>query len=170
MRRIDLERAGPGRRRAARQSGFTLIELAVVLALLAVTTVGALRLRPGAAVRAAESARALLLWGRLEAMWSGHSVAVTPDPVYGLAARGGSGGSPADACAARVLRRLPLHRFGRVSVVQALRIGVVWLPGGGARACDGGGVISGRMVLEGGSRRVDVVVSSLGRVRLEVER
>jgi hypothetical protein len=43
----------------------------------------------------------------------------------------------------------------------------VWLPYGGARSCDGGGVISGRLILTDGIGHVDVIVSSLGRVRVE---
>lgn len=163
-----------GHRRAlrpgTRASGFTLLELVVVLAVAAIATAGLLGLRPGAAVRAAEAARSFLLWGRLEAMWTGRAVAVTPDAVSGLVARAATDGASVDACTAPVVRHLPLRRLGRVEVVEELRVGIVWMARGGARSCDGGGVISGRMVFGDRSRRVDVVVSSLGRVRVEVER
>ena len=149
--------------------GFTLLEVIVALALTAVATAGVLGCRPPAAARAAEEARAFLLWARLEAMWSGRAVAVVPAAAPGLEARGGSGAAAVEACAAPVLRGLLLRRYGRVSVVQDFRDGIVWLPGGGARTCDGGGVISGRMVVADGSRTAHVVVSSLGRVRVEVE-
>jgi len=126
--------------------------------------------RPGGAVRAADGARAFLLWARLEAMWSGDAVAVVPSDASALLARRGTVSDAATACQGPVVRRFELARYGRARVDQPLRAGIVWLPGGGARSCGGGGVISGRMVVVDGPRRASVIVSSLGRVRVEVAR
>ena len=122
--------------------------------------------RPGGAVRAA-GAPALPLWARLEALWSGEAVAVVPARSPAL--------RPAPGRRAVRVRgpgteRFDLARYARARVVQPLRAGIVWLPYGGARSCGGGGVISGRMLLADGRRRASVVVSSLGRVRVEVAR
>lgn len=131
---------------------------------------GFVLVRPGGAVRAAQGARAFLLWARLEAMWTGDAVAVVPSGTPPLLARRGDAADVAAACAGREVKRFELARYGRARVIQALRDGIVWLPGGGARSCGGSGVISGRMVLADAGRRVSVIVSSLGRVRVEVAR
>lgn len=150
--------------------GFTLLEVVVAVALAACAVAGAAALRPGAAFQAADAVRAFLLWGHLEAMWRGEPVAITPLVAGGIVARAGRAGDPVAACQAPVLRALRMRRFGRVTIESRLRDGMVWLPSGGARSCDGGGVISGRVVLRDGRRSVDVIVSSLGRMRVEAER
>jgi len=156
-----LSRARRGR------TGFTLLEIVVALTVVGVLVgCGVLLVRPGGALRAAQGARAFLLWARLEALWSGEAVAVVPAEAPALSARAGA--DAASACAGPERKRFELARFGRARVVQPLRAGIVWLPYGGARSCDGGGVISGRMILAGGGRRAGVIVSSLGRVRVEV--
>lgn len=148
--------------------GFTLVEVVVVLAVVGVVVTGGVRLlRPNAALRAADAARAFLLWGRLEAMWSGRAVAVIPEGATGLEARSDAASEGIGACGGTPKRSLDLARLGRARVLEPLRVGVVWLPTGGARSCDGGGVISGRMVVGDRARRVAVIVSSLGRVRVE---
>ncbi len=156
--------------RRARAAGLTLVELALALGLLgAVAGAGAWLLRPGGAAQAAEGARAFLLWSRLEAIWTGRAVAVVPMGSPALVARRGEGDEAASACTGAELRSFELSRYGRVRVVDALRSGIVWLPRGGARSCQGGGVISDTMVLADGRRRLRVIVSSLGRVRVEAE-
>lgn len=162
-------RAAPSPRRF-RGAGFTLLEVVVALAVMGLLATGGARLlRPHAALRAAEAARAFLLWARLEAIWTGHAVAVVPSPRAGLDARSGDAGDVASACEGPALKRLQLRRFGSVRVTEPLRAGIVWLPSGGARSCEGGGVISGSMLLADRGRRAAVVVSSLGRVRVEAE-
>ena len=135
-----------------------------------VSTGGVALLRPGGAGRAAEGARGFLLWARLEAMWTGDAVAVVPSTSPPLVARRGDAADASAACTGPEIRRFEVARYGRTVVVQALRAGIVWLPGGGARSCGGGGVISGRMVLADAGHRASVIVSSLGRVRVEVAR
>ncbi len=157
--------------RLARSAGVTLLELLVVLALMALLGTAGLRfLRPDATVRSADAARALLRWARLDALWGGRSVAVVPDGD-GLIARASPADDDSAGCAAGVVRRSvhpPLG--GRVRLVRALRAGIVWRPDGSALSCAGGGVISDRMTYAGGQVRASLVMSSLGRVRLEVSR
>lgn len=151
-----------------RASGMTVLELVVAVAILGlVIASGWVAGRPHGAWHAARAARAFLLWARLEAVWTGRPVAVLAVPSTGLVARSGGSVDAGEACGDAEVRRLRLGDFGRVTMVQALRDGIVWLPGGGARSCDGGGVISGRLVLADGARLVSVVVSSLGRIRVE---
>jgi len=155
-------------RRGDGSRGLTLLELLVALGLAAVVLgAGLAGIQPGGAARAARSARAFLLWARLEAMWSGRSVAVVQASWPGLVARAADGSGPSGACTAPEVRRLRVDRFARVNVRLPLRAGIVWLPTGGARSCAGGGVVSGRMELADRFHAVAVVVSSLGRVRLE---
>ncbi len=156
-------RARGGGAPAGGRLGATVVELVVVLAVLGLAAGVAWRLaRPAGAVEsAAGGARALLLWSRLEAVWTGDPVAVVAASGDTLAARSGPG------CSGRELRRLELRRYGRVTLSAPTWRGVVWLPTGGARSCRGGGVVSGRLVVAGGSREVAVVMSSLGRVRIE---
>lgn len=139
-----------------------------VLGLAAVA--GATLVRPAAALRAAQSARSFLLWARLEAMWTGRAVAVTIAGDDGLQARSvaaSDGADPLVACQGPVRRRLDLASFGAVRISRPLRAGLVWLPGGGARSCNGGGVISGTLVLTDARGHAEVIVSSLGRIRIE---
>lgn len=164
-----MTRSGPSwRRRGLDSAGLTLLELMLALGLAAVlVSAGLAGVQPGGAARAARATRTFLLWARLDAMWSGRPVAVVPGSPPGLVARSGAGVTLAGACAAPEVRRLRVGHFGHVSVRLPLRAGIVWLPTGGARSCDGGGVVSGRMELADGLHAVAVVVSSLGRVRLE---
>lgn len=151
----------------SRSAGLTLLEIVIVVAVVGLLAVGGVLLaRPGGAVRAARGARAFLLWARLEALWSGEAVAVVPAGSPALSAR--TGADATSACGGPERKRFELARYARTHVVQPLRAGIVWLPYGGARSCNGGGVISGRMLLADGRRRASVVVSSLGRVRVEV--
>lgn len=148
----------------ANEPGFTLLEVVVVLAVLAgAGSVVAVLGRPAGAWHAARDERAFLLWARLEAAWSGHAVAVVPTP-QGLTARTGMNDDPVSACAGREVRRFDVRRF-HARVAVPLRAGIVWLAGGGCRSCAGGGVISGHTVLSDRAHRVEVIVSSLGRVR-----
>jgi len=122
--------------------GMSLVELLVVIAVLALCLSLALAFaRPSHALRAAEASRAAILWARANALWRGEAVSVTELP-------GGAG------LVVRLEAGLPR--------------GIVWLPSGSGRTCDGGGVVSATLRLADARRRVAVVVSSLGRVRLEV--
>lgn len=144
----------------------TLIELLVVLAVLGVLLSTAVALtRPSHTQRAAQGLRSAILWSRANAIWRGVSVSVTGTDD-GFVVRAAE--SSAATCAGeRVLTRVRLSDHPGVAVAAGLARGLVWLPNGSGRSCDGGGVISTTVRLSDGRRAVNVVVSSLGRVRLE---
>src|SRR5690606_33599255 len=152
-----------------RSSGFTLVEALVALAVMGVlASIGAVVARPSPEVHAARALRALLLQARAEAIWSGTPVAVVEDQGGFTARRQGEG---APACEGPQLAAVRLRDFHGVVVSQGLWSGgLLWLPSGTGRACSGGGVISGTVELRGPFGRSSVVVSSLGRVRVEVGR
>jgi prepilin-type N-terminal cleavage/methylation domain-containing protein len=149
------------------RSGFTLLELLIVLGVLALlASFAAAFTRPAHAQRAAQAVRAVMLWARTEAVWRGDAVSVTVDDEGVFHVRLEDRGSP--WCeAGRDLGSLRLSAYPGVTLERGLPRGVVWRADGGARSCDGGGVISGRVTLRDRLRAVSVVVSSLGRVRLE---
>ncbi len=150
-----------------RAGGLTLLEMLLVLALVAVAAGAvALALRPAAELRAAQALRGLLIAARHEALLRGASVAVVGSTLGFVAtAQAGDGAE----CAGGVdLAGLRLAEHPGVRVVSAWPTGgVVWLPSGSGRTCAGGGVISSTVVLEGVRGSAAVIVSSLGRVRVE---
>lgn len=150
--------------------GFTLIEVLICLAVLGtVAGIGLTFARPANDVRAATAFKSVLLWARAEALWQGSSVSVRELPVgIGYEVRRLEQGS--DACGSgEVIGRLLLaeHPGVRIAAGFGAREGVLWLPTGGGRSCDGGGVISTTIVLQSPLGASRVVVSSLGRVRVE---
>lgn len=150
-----------------RPEGFTLLELLVVMAVVAVLTslaVGAAR--PSSEARAAEALRALLLSARHEALLRGRSVAVVQAPD-GFESRA-QAVSTAECGSGAVVGHVDLSQHAGVRVTAGWAAGgVVWLPTGSGRTCTGAGVISSTVVLSGPRGTAAVVVSSLGRVRVE---
>lgn len=145
---------------------FTIIELLIVLALLGTLfSIASAVSRPSHAWRAARSLRATLLWARTEAMWRGEAVSVTElEGGGGLRVRL----APGTECGSGPeLTTAPLSEHPGVRLVAGLPRGVVWLPSGSGRSCDGGGVISATIRVADHRKEVAVIVSSLGRVRLE---
>jgi len=64
--------------------------------------------------------------------------------------------------------RLLLAEYPGVRVASGFASdGMLWLPSGSGRTCAGSGVISATLTLRGFSGAADVVISSLGRVRVE---
>lgn len=118
-------------------------------------------------LRAARSVRSAVLWARTEALWRGAPVAVTELPgaaglLVSLAA------DPGSPCAGGArLTNVAFSEHPGVRFTVGLPRGLVWLPSGSGRSCSGGGVISATMELTDGRRVARVVVSALGRVRLE---
>jgi prepilin-type N-terminal cleavage/methylation domain-containing protein len=144
-----------------RQAAFSLIELLVVLALLALLAGASwTALRIGSAERAARGYLRTVQAVRIDAV-AGRPGAVRWRPEEGaFVLRRGD-----DACTAPVVRRW--RPEGRVAVTRWLRSGVAWLPDGTGRGCDGGGVYGGRVRFEDGRAAWDVVVASTGRLRAE---
>ena len=111
--------------------------------------------------------RTAILWARTEAMWGGVAVSVT-EATSGQGVVVRTAPDPANPCAAgTVLTRVLLAEFPGVRLEAGLPRGLVWLPSGSGRSCAGGGVISGTMVLADGRASVRLIISALGRVRLE---
>ncbi|HLU83574.1 MAG TPA: GspH/FimT family protein [Trueperaceae bacterium] len=156
--------------RSDRQSGFTLIELLVCLAVIgSVAGIGLSFARPANDLRAATALKSLLLWSRSEAMWQGSSVSVTELPLgTGYQVRRLSAGS-SDCHSGEVISRLLLVEHAGVSLAGGFgsREGLLWLPTGSGRSCDGGGVISATITLQSLTSSSRVIVSSMGRVRVE---
>lgn len=153
---------------------FSLVELLLALSVLGVLLALSLPLlRPSPARRAAGEARAFLQAARLQALARGRPVAVTVEPDgRTLAMRlGDDSERVGEVCARGVrLRRLALRRPGDALTLEPLPRGLVWLPSGAGRACDGSGVFNGTLRLDDGRSRWAVVVASGGRLRLESER
>jgi len=145
-----------------------MLELVIALALLATLASLAYAFgRPSHAARAARTVRAAILWARTEAMWRGLPVSITE-----LADRSGFLVSAATdlerPCEGGTeLTRVRLSEHPGVRLAAGLARGLVWLPSGSGRSCGGGGVISGTIELTDGRTGVRVIVSALGRVRLE---
>lgn len=149
-------------------NGATLAELLVVLAVLGLLASVALAVsRPSHTTRAARAMRSALLFGRAEALWRGSAVTVTELPGgSGLVVRAAaSEAAPCDG--GTELFRASLSEHPGVRLSQGLPRGIVWLPSGSGRSCSGGGVISATLELTDGRYTVAVVVSALGRARLE---
>ncbi len=150
--------------------GSSLVELLVVLAVVALCLSLALAFsRPSHALRAGEAVRSTLLWARANAIWRGESVSVTELPDGGGLVARLADASGAHCSAGAELARVSLGDYPGVFLEAGLPRGLVWLPSGSGRSCDGGGVVSATLRLADARRSVAVIVSSLGRVRLQEE-
>lgn len=151
------------------RAGATLLEMLVLLAVVGILLSVALAFaRPSHTQRAAQSLRSAILWARANAIWRGVSVAVTElGPGGGFVVRAADAGGGLCSPGAE-LARVSLGDHPGVAIVAGLPRGLVWLPNGSGRTCDGGGVISATVRFADARRAVNVVVSSLGRVRTEV--
>jgi prepilin-type N-terminal cleavage/methylation domain-containing protein len=160
----------PERRR--RDAGFSLLELLVVMAIMAAAAALVAGQQPSRLVPASNALRSLLIQGRLEAVSSGTPVVITFDPAereYRLRHATSAGGLAllCEAPGASSLLRLADYR----GVTQAGTFsGLIWLPTGSGRSCQGGGVYNQTLRLQQGSREARIIVSRAGRVRSEVER
>lgn len=147
--------------------GLTINELLVVMAIIAI--LGGLVVsfaRPSTEVRAANALKSLLLFARAQALWQGVAVSVTQLPLGGgfAVARTQAG---AGCAGGTVTSRLLLSDFPGVRLASGFADGgLVWLPSGSGRSCDGDGVISATLRLNGFRGAAELIVSSLGRVRV----
>lgn len=152
-----------------KRSGVSLIELLVVLAVLGILlSLAYAAVRPSHVQRAGQALRSAILWARANAIWHGATVSVTELPggggfVVRLPEPGGGLCGPG-----KELLRLPLSDHPGVRLAAGLPRGLAWLPSGGGRSCDGGGVVSATIRLLDARGAAEVIISSLGRVRLQV--
>lgn len=145
----------------------TLLELLLIMALVSVLAAITLTFwRPNGAMLAAAEVRTTLLWARANALWRGVPVSVTQEGDAELLIRQTD---PAHApCEGGVeIERLDIGSHPGVRLVAGLPRGLLWLPDGSGRTCSGGGVISATLKLQGSRGGANVIVSSLGRVRVE---
>lgn len=162
--------ASDGTRSALQEAvaGFSAVEVLVAMAILGVAlAVGISVARPSLEMRAATAVRSLIMQARAQAIWRGASVGVF-ETDSGVAFAASSLGSDSSCERSENIATLRLSQFPGVRLVDGIRAGgIYWLPSGGGRSCAGGGVISDTLVLQGQRGSAAIVVSSLGRVRVE---
>jgi prepilin-type N-terminal cleavage/methylation domain-containing protein len=155
---------------AANSAGFSLLELLVVLACLAVAAMLVLGQQPPRLQAAAGALRSLLIQGRLEAVSRGTPVAITFDNAereYQLRPAAAAGPlAQLCASAAASTSTLRLDDYRGVSQAGTFK-DMIWLPTGTGRDCQGAGVYTQTVRLQQGMREARVIVSRAGRVRSE---
>lgn len=151
--------------------GFSLLEVLIALAILALSTAYLFGLRFSAVAPATAALRAHLIQARFEAIRRDQPVAVVFDHLQGeFLTRLDASQSGAICSDGEVLARLSLQEFRGVRVGDLPTPGLVWLPSGLGRTCQGGGVFNQTISLSDGRREGRVIVSRAGRVRSEVGR
>jgi Tfp pilus assembly protein FimT len=155
--------------RTHRAAGVTILELLVAIAVAAVLiTTAVLSLRPPSATLFAGELRALLLQARLEAVKRNALVAVVYDAADpGFVTRLDDGDGACTSTLTLANRRASAHRSVTISTELADGDGLVWLPSGLARACDGGALTPTIAVLDDGVTLRSVSITATGRVVVE---
>lgn len=148
------------------------MEMLVVLALAGLATGWLLQARPSRVAAAAVALRTQLLQARFESIERNAPVAVVyraqEDSFLTLAAQPLAFDDP---CATgEEVKRLRLAEYRGVRVTRVPSSGLVWLPNGTGRTCDGGGAFNQTIALADSVREARVIVSRAGRVRSEVDR
>ena len=149
---------------------YTLLELLIVLGLLAFLAGWAYTARPSHVGRAAAALRSQVVQARFAAAARNEPVAVVHDPAgRSFVTRATGGIALPDGCSlGEELFRLRLDEFPRVGVAEVPGKGIVWLPNGSGRTCDGGGAFNQTIGLADPVREARVIISRAGRVRSEV--
>ena len=149
-------------------TGYTLVELLIVLALAGLFTTMYVGSRPGRLGGAVAALRSQVAAARFEAIQRNVPVAVVlrgaQDSFVTLASTGfGS------VCEEGVeVAQLDLGEFPGVEAESVPPGGLVWLPSGSGRTCGGSGAFNQTIVLSEGKRTGRVIVSRAGRIRSEL--
>ena len=156
---------------ASARSGYTLVEMLVVLALAGLVATWYLSVRPRQLDGAVVALRAQVVQARFEAIERNSPVALIYAPAEGaFLTLAGAAASAAEVCEwGREVTRLELGEFPGVRVSEAPANGIVWLPSGSGRTCSGSGVFNQTILLTEGRLEGRIVISRAGRVRSEVD-
>lgn len=160
----------PRFRRRTATSGYTLLELLLVLAMVGLFVGWTMAARPGRLDGALASLRGQVVQARFEATLRNAPVAVVYRPAErSFITLAGEAGS-FDVCEVGAeVSRLQIAEFAGVEVESVPSAGLVWLPSGNGRTCSGAGVFNQTIVLMERGREGRVIISRAGRVRTEVE-
>lgn len=155
------------------RSGFTLVELLVIIGLLAALAAVVAVNWPSPLGPASNALRGFINQARLEAVARNEPIAVIYDASAGqYQQRHSSGGgsfSAIELCSSgEVLRTLDLSEYRGVSLGPPGN-GLIWLPTGYGRTCLGGGAFNQTITLMRGGLEARIFVSRAGRLRTEVE-
>lgn len=150
--------------------GFTLTEILVVLAVVAVIGAGIVSAIRTPGVRAAaNSFQALLQQARLESVKRNRPVAVVYDGAgrFDALAYTGSGLATCAAATTTPVAALDLSDYRATSASSTMiGNGIIWLPSGLARDCTTGAAVASETTFSDGSTSLVVDVSNGGRVEI----
>ncbi len=154
------------------RAGFTLLEMLIVLGILGIfLALGIPMLRPSYAHLFANDFRAMVQQARFEAIKRNLPVAVVRDgQQYTTLVKDDATINCTVTNSTQVnIKRAAEYRDVQISDSDTTGTGngIVWLPTGLARACNGSGVVTGTAAFTSRSKTAKVVISQAGRVRTE---
>ncbi len=154
------------------RAGFTLLEMLIALSIIGVLTgLGVFILRPSYAYIFSNDFRAMVQQARFEAIKRNLPVAVVRDgQQYATLVKDDAAINCTTANSTQInVKRADEYRDVQVSDSDTTGTGngIVWLPTGLARACDGSGVVTGTAAFTSRNITAKVIISQAGRVRTE---
>jgi prepilin-type N-terminal cleavage/methylation domain-containing protein len=151
--------------------GFTLIETIVVMAVISILAgIGFTFMGAGSSPRLmANDYRAMIQQARFEAIKRNLPVAVVrTGQEYRTLVKDDAAINCNTANSTQInIKRASEYRNVQISSATGTANGIVWLPNGMARACDGSGVVTGTATFSSGSSTASVIISQGGRVRAQ---